>query len=333
MKKVSVIVPVYNTEKYLRRCLDSLVMQTLDDIEIIIIEDKSPDNANEILKEYEKKYKDKLKVFHNKTNKGIGYNRNFGIEKSNGKYIGFVDSDDFVNETMFEKMYNKAEKENLDLVLCNFYKNLEKQNGSLESLVPEFIIPDFKNTTLKDYPDLILKVNLAPWNKLYRRNLFTIDVRFPEDLKYEDAIVVIKTMARAEKIGIVDEKLNYYLVRNKSETTIMDKKVYDILTITKMILEELKSHDYYNDIKEYVEAMTIRNLFRYTLQQKYQKDSVIRNDFIDKVFDYLNSEFPNWKNNKIWKQRSFLKRIVESNKLLTKLYCNINAHIIHGIMK
>ena len=81
MMKVSIIVPVYNTEKYLRRCLDSLVNQTIEDIEIIVINDCSPDNSKEILKEYEKKYKDKIKVFHNKTNKGIGYNRNYGIKR------------------------------------------------------------------------------------------------------------------------------------------------------------------------------------------------------------------------------------------------------------
>lgn len=322
MIKVSVIVPVYNTEKYLKKCLDSLVNQTLDDIEIIVINDCSPDNAKKILSEYEKKYKN-IKVIHNKTNKGIGYNRNSGIEKASGKYIAFVDSDDYVDITMYEKMYNKAEKENLDLVLCNFYKNLEKQDGSLEALVPEFIIPNFKNTTLKDYPDLLLKVNLAPWNKLYRKNLFTVDVRFPENLKYEDAIVVIKTMARAKKIGIVDERLNYYLVRSKSETTVMDKRVYDIFEVTKMMIEELKSHDYYNDIEEYAEAMTVINLFRYTIQQKFQKDKNIRNDFIDKVFDYLNSEFPNWNSNKIWKRRNLLKRTIEGNKLLTKIYCTL----------
>lgn len=321
MKKVSVIVPVYNTEKYLRRCLDSLVMQTLDDIEIIIIEDKSPDNANEILKEYEKKYKDKIKVFHNKTNKGIGYNRNFGMKKAIGKYIGFVDSDDWVNETMFEKMYTKAEKDKLDLVLCNFHKVLEKEDGGLEEL-QSTNIPSFKNITLKKTPSLLLDVELAPWNKLYKKELLA-EITFPENLKYEDTIFVLKAMARAKEIGIVDEKLNYYLVRNKSETTVMDKKVYDIIKITKMMIKELKSHDYYNDIKAYVEAMTIRNLFRYTLQQKYQKDKVIRNDFINKAFDYLNSEFPNWKNNKIWKQRNLLKRTIEGNKLLTKIYCMV----------
>lgn len=321
MKKVSVIVPVYNTEKYLVRCLESLVNQTLNDIEIIVIEDKSPDNSSVILKEYEKKYKDKIKVFHNKTNKGIGYNRNFGMKKASGEYIGFVDSDDWVNETMFEKMYGKAKKEKLDLVLCNFHKMLEKEDESLEELLADEISA-FKNTTLKKMPNLLLDVELAPWNKLYKKELLH-GVSFPENLKYEDTVFVLKAMARAKKIGIVDEKLNYYLVRSKSETGVMDKKVYDIFEVTNMMLEELRSHDYYNDIKEYVEAMTIRNLFRYTLQQKYQKDNKIRNDFINKAFGYLDKEFPNWKRNRIWKQRSFLKRMIEGNKLLTKIYCVI----------
>ncbi len=318
--KVSVVVPVYNTEKYLRRCLDSLVNQTLKDIEIIVINDKSPDNSKLILDEYEKKFKSKIKVFHNKTNKGIGYNRNLGIKKAAGEYIAFVDSDDWVNETMYEKMYDKAKKDNLDLVICNFHKMLEKENDELEEIEPDYKLKYFEDTVLKDKPELLLEVNLAPWNKLYKKELLS-EVEFPEKLKYEDAIVVVKAMERAKKIGMVDEKLNYYLVRNKSETTVMDKKVYDILEITKMIIKELKKHDYYDDIKAYVEAMTIRNLFRYTLQQKYQKDKKIRNDFIDKVFNYLNDEFPNWKSNEIWKQRNFLKRIIEGSKVLTKIYC------------
>lgn len=321
MKKVSVIVPVYNTAKYLRRCLDSLVMQTLKDIEIIVIEDKSKDNANEILKEYEEKYEDKIKVFHNKTNKGIGYNRNFGIKKATGKYISFIDSDDWTNETMYEKMYEKAIKDDLDLVVCKFHKMLEKDDDLIE-IEPDFKVPYFKNTSLKDNPNLLLDINLAPWNKIYKKELLE-NVMFPEDLKYEDAIVVVKALARAKKIGMVDERLDYYLVRSKSETTIMDKRVFDILTVTKQMIEELKSHDYYNDIKEYVEAMMVTNLFRYTLQQKYQKDKKIKDKFINEVFIFLNKEFPNWRHNKIWKERSLLKRVIEGNKLLTKIYCSL----------
>lgn len=319
MIKVSVIVPVYNTEKYLRRCLDSLVNQTLKEIEIIIINDCSPDNSKEILNKYEKKYNN-VKVFHNKTNKGIGYNRNFGIEKATGEYIGFVDSDDYVDVTMYEKLYTKAKKDDLELVVCNFHKMLEKKD-SLEEITPDFIIEKQKNTTLEKTPSLLSKVNLAPWNKLYKRSLLGNDIRFPENLKYEDAIVVVKALARSKKIGFVNDKLNYYLVRNKSETTVMDKRVFDILEITKLIVQELKSHTYYEKIKDYVEAWVTRNLFRYTLQQKYQTDNNMKNKFIDEVFNYLNETFPNWKKNKIWKKRNILKRTIESNKLLTKLYC------------
>lgn len=321
MIKVSVIVPVYNTEKYLKRCLDSLVNQTLKEIEIIIINDCSPDNSKQILNKYEKKYNN-VKVFHNKTNKGIGYNRNFGIEKATGEYIGFIDSDDYVDMTMYEKLYNKAKKDDLELVVCNFHKMLEKEN-SLEEITPDFIIEEQKNTVLEKTPSLLSKVNLAPWNKLYKRSLLGSDIRFPEKLKYEDAIVVVKALARSKKIGFIKEKLNYYLVRNKSETTVMDKRVFDILEITKQIIAELKSHNYYENIKEEVEAWVTRNLFRYTLQQKYQKDSNLKNKFVDDVFSYLNTNFPNWKKNKIWKKRNIFKRTIESNKLLTKLYCKI----------
>ena len=321
MIKVSVIVPAHNASKYLRKCLDSLVNQTLKDIEIIVINDASTDNTKQILDEYKSKYKN-IKVFTNKMNKGIGYNRNLGIKKANGKYISFIDSDDYVDIAFLEKMYNKAENNNLDLVICNYNKVLEKANGNFENIELDFQIPYFEAANLKNNPSLLINVNLAPWNKLYKKELLDNNF-FPEDLKYEDAVVVVKAMARSKKIGMVDEKLNYYVVHNVSETTTMDKRVFDILTITKMIIEELKSYDYYNEIKEYAEAMVIRNLFRYTLQQKNQKDKKVSNEFIDKVFLYLNTEFPNWKKNKIWKQRNILKRMIEQSKLLTKVYCKI----------
>lgn len=318
MIKVSVIVPAYNTEKYLKKCLDSLVNQTLNDIEIIVINDCSTDKTKDILKNYKEKYKN-IKVINNKTNKGIGYNRNLGIKKAKGEFISFIDSDDYVDITMYEKMYNKAKRDKLDLVICNFYNNLEHEDGSIQKIIPKNLIPYFDNTTLKDKPDLLLKVELAPWNKLYKKELLD-GVWFPEDLKYEDAIVVIKSLNRAKKIGMVDDMLNYYLIRDKGETGTMNEKVFDILTVSKMIVEELKSANYYDEIKNEVEAMTIRNLFRYTLQQKNQKDKVVANKFIDDVFNFLNSEFPNWKKNKYFRKRNVLKRIIESSKILTKTY-------------
>ncbi len=293
MIKVSVIVPVYNTSKYLSKCIDSLINQTLEDIEIIIINDCSPDNSKLILDKY--KNIKKINIIHNKVNKGIGYTRNLGLKKAKGEYIAFIDSDDFVDINMFEKMYKKAKKDDLDLVVCRFHKLLEKQNGVLEEINPNFTIPYFKNTSLKDCPKLLLEINSAPWNKLYKRSLFSKDVRFPENLKYEDAIVCVKILAKAKKIGMVEDKFNYYLVRDKSESTAMDIRVFDIIEINNQKLQFLKKLDYYDSIKEYVEIKIIRSLTNYIKQQKYQKDKIIANNFKQKAIDYLNSNFPNWK--------------------------------------
>ena len=278
MIKVSVIVPVYNTEKYLRRCLDSLVNQTLKEIEIIIINDCSTDNSKNILDEYEKKYQN-IKVFHNKTNKGIGYNRNLGIKKASGEFIGFIDSDDWVEKNMFEKMYNKAKRDNLDLVICNYFRKLMKEDELID-IESDFNIKYFDNTSLEKSPNLLLYINTAPWNKLYKKELIE-NVKFPEDLKYEDAVFVMESLAEAKNIGMVEDKLNYYLVRSKSETTVMNEKVFDILTITKIIENNFKKTKYYDDIKDFVEAYIITNLFRYTLQQKYQEDKLLKNKFIN----------------------------------------------------
>ena len=135
MIKVSVVVPVYNTSKYLRRCLDSLVNQSLKEIEILVINDCSTDNSKNILDEYEKKYQN-IKVFHNKTNKGIGYNRNFGIKKASGEFIGFIDSDDYPELTWAEKLYNAA-KENDTVIYFTISSKASGQNHSAQMVVED----------------------------------------------------------------------------------------------------------------------------------------------------------------------------------------------------
>ena len=130
MKKVSIIVPVYNTEKYLAKCLDSLVNQTLKDIEIIIVNDGSPDNSKKIALNYQKDYPDKIK-YYEQANGGQGAARNYGLTKATGEYVGYVDSDDYVNLNMFEKMYDKAKKEAADIVMCSHTVIYEESHNEL----------------------------------------------------------------------------------------------------------------------------------------------------------------------------------------------------------
>ena len=118
--KVSVIVPVYGVEKYISKCLNSLVNQTLNDIEIIVVNDGTKDNSQKIIDEYVKKYPDKVKSFI-KENGGQGSARNYGLKQATGEYIGYVDSDDYVELDMYEKLYNKAINDNLDIAICGNY--------------------------------------------------------------------------------------------------------------------------------------------------------------------------------------------------------------------
>ena len=120
MPKVSVIVPVYNVEKYIDKCLESLVNQTLKDIEIIIVNDGSTDNSIKIVEEYKEKYKNKI-IYLEKENGGLSDARNYGIQYAKGEYIAFLDSDDYVDRKMYEKLYNKAIENNSDIVECDFY--------------------------------------------------------------------------------------------------------------------------------------------------------------------------------------------------------------------
>ena len=133
MYKLSVIIPIYNVEQYLRKCLDSVCNQTLEDIEIICINDCSPDNSLEILKEYQKN-DNRIKIIDFKENRGVAAARNEAIKIAKGEYIGFVDGDDWVDLDFYEKLYKKAKEDNVDLVIGNLLKNNQGKNSFLHNM-------------------------------------------------------------------------------------------------------------------------------------------------------------------------------------------------------
>jgi len=310
MIDISIIVPIYNAEKYLDKCIESLINQTKKELEFILINDGSTDNSEKIIK----KYKDKrIKYFKNE-NQGIGKTRNFGIEKATGKYIMFVDSDDYIDKNMAKLMFDKAFSNSLDMVVCDYYKVINNENI-------EEKLPSFKPTTLKNSPNLLCDINLSPWNKIYKTSLIKDNnIKFVENLKYEDAPFVIEALDIANKIGKVNKCLNYYVIHGNSETTVRDKRVYDILKIIDRIRKYLKGKDY---IKESLDKLTVRIITNYTIQQRVQKDKKVGMKFIDYSFEYLKKEVPDYKNNKYYQNRSFLKRIIEKNKILTKIYVKL----------
>ena len=261
MVKVSIIIPIYNTSKYLSRCIDSVINQTLSEIEIILINDGSTDESHKIIDEYN----DPRIKYYKRKNFGIGNSRNFGISNSNGEYVCFVDSDDYLNNTFCEEMYNKCISDALDMCVCDYYHYIEN-----EQTIEKYILPSFESTSLENNPKLLIDINLSSCNKMYKRTLFiNNELYFPEDLKYEDAIFVISAISDAKNIGFIEDKLNYYLIRNKSETTVVNEKVFDILKILDLIYNKLNKKKYFEHIKNNLEYLFITVIFRYTLQQKY----------------------------------------------------------------
>lgn len=313
-KDISIIVPIYNSEKYLKKCIDSIINQDKKELEIILVNDGSTDNSLDIINSYKD---DRIRVFNN-NNQGIGKTRNFGIKKANGKYIMFLDSDDYLEYNACSKLYEKIKKDNLDLVICDF--NIIKGRDVLkEKLI------SFENTSLVNNPLLINKINLSPWNKIYKTELIkNNNLKFIENLKYEDAPFVLMSMDKAFKIGKVDYCLINYVIHNNSETTIRDDRVFDIIEIVKIIKKHFKDK---SNLKENIDKLIVRILTNYTIQQRAQIDLSTGLKFIDDVFDYLKREIPDYKDNKYYSDRGFFRRIIEKNKFLTKIYVKIKKSI------
>lgn len=310
MLDISIIVPIYNAERTLKKCLDSLLNQTKKELELIVINDGSTDNSEQIIKSYN----DPRINYIKQENKGIGKTRNLGIKKATGKYIMFVDSDDYLDKNACKQLFDKAFSNSLDIVICDFY--IQKK----DTITEEKLI-DFKPSSLKDMPNLIYDINLAPWNKIYKTEFLKKNkIRFVENLKYEDAPFVCESLDKANKIGKVNKCLNYYVINEKSETTVRDKRVFDIIKIVDIIRNYFKDKKYMDEV---VDKLTIRILMNYNIQQRYQEDKKLAMKFIEESFIYLKKNIPNYRNNVYYKERKILKSTIEKNKNITKIYCHI----------
>lgn len=224
MYKVSVIIPVYNTEKYIERCLDSLVNQTLNELEIICVDDGSDDKSLEILNSYAQKYSN-IKVL-NQNHKRQGAARNLAFSQAQGEYIGYVDSDDWVDENYYEKLYSSAKKYDSDVALAtNVRIGSGKTKKRLNIEKEKFV------TSLQDKLDINNQYrNACPTNKIYRKSLLEEhEISFPEDMYCEDKIFTLKALYYANGVVAVPD-IYYYYFRN-SESTVKASKYRQAMKI------------------------------------------------------------------------------------------------------
>ena len=300
MIKVSVIVPVYNVEKYIEKCLDSLVNQTLKEIEIIVVNDGSPDNSQKIIDKFVKKYPKIIKSYM-KENGGQGSARNLGLKYAQGEYIAFVDSDDYVELDMFEKMYSIAKQDNSDIVICG------NNNISLDGKVV-----GVEKAQLFDDTNLsILFGKMAVWNKIYKKEILK-GIEFRSNCWYEDFDYTINVLLNNYKISFADAALYNYLIRPGStmNNSNIDKNL-DILLAFDEILKYFKNK-MNDDIYAKLEFLAIYHIYiastsRVLLAQDKRKNKIA---IVNKFRYYMNDHFPNYRNNSYLQYMSLNKKII-----------------------
>lgn len=307
--KYSIIVPTYNREKLLKKCIESVLNQTYQNFELIVVDDGSTDNTKKLVKSYND---DRLKYYEN-DNHGIAYSRNFGIEKATGDYLFFLDSDDYVDYDFLD-VVDKNIKKN-DILIFDYREIFEKNN-----VIKENRFEKFEKYTLNKHPELINVINLGPCNKIYKKDLFKDPSnRFPMGMKYEDFSLVIKLFKDAKSISSIGDILTNVVVHEGNETLTVDEKVFDIFLGLNIVKMELSEDVYQEEIKKLI----VKKITTYTVSQRTQKHKKIGNSFINEAFKYLKINVPDYKDNKYYENRPFLKRTIEKSKLLTKIYCRI----------
>ena len=302
---ISIIVPVYNVEQYLPKCIESIINQTYKKLEIILIDDESLDGSGIICDKY-KNIDDRIVVIHKK-NGGVADTRNVGVQHATGKYIGFVDSDDFIESTMFERLYNNLKKYNASISMCSFTN--EYKSGRIEigkHFEGEITLLNKKQAM----ENLILEQNLSNhvWNKLYERKIFE-NIVFPIGRKLEDVATLYKVFEKAEVL-VYDNFLGYHYMQHKdsimgniNESLIND---YEIAVFEKNKYIE-QTYPELHDAIEVENIKTYKVLYYYAKLKNYK--DIIKSDTFKNYYKLYKKKY--------LKYRKQVKKNVGAKVLLT----------------
>ncbi len=295
MVKISVIVPIYNSEKYLRKCLDSLVNQTLKDIEIILINDGSKDESENIIKEYLEKY-DNIKYIYQE-NAGQACARNNGIKVAKGEYLAFLDSDDYLREDAYEILWRQIEEKKCDILCFNYYTDREdiiEKNGEYainpEDVVKKYIINE-----------------ASPWSKVVKKDIFIKNnLGFLEDHIYEDLALIPTLSLYTKKIEYINECLYYYNIHDAStmRQKAFSKKMLDIYDVMEHLYKIFSETEYSEELEYlYIEHLLHGAGLNFL---KYEEGRLE----LKKIGKIIKKKFPKWRNNIYYKKQSIKYKIV-----------------------
>ena len=260
--KISIIVPIYNSEKYLKKCIDSLLNQKLKEIEIILIDDCSTDDSRRIINDYAIKNPDRLVFEFLNKNQGQVHARNIGIEKASGEYILFVDSDDYIDLAMCECLYEELNEEKYDIICFDIFKiinnkRIEKKLDYDKSI--NGIIDENKREKLFNSSGYFS-------TRMYKRKmLIDNNIRFPEKINYEDSLFNTLTLLYAQSVAKIDKPLYYYVIREGSNSNCYNEnRLYDRIKVNELMIQEVKKRNIYNQNRDIIDMkyfkMTVGNI-------------------------------------------------------------------------
>ena len=296
---ISIIIPVYKVEKYLENCIESVLKQTYTNLQIILVDDGSPDNCGKICDEYAKK-DPRIEVIH-KVNGGLSDARNVGIAKAKGKYIGFVDSDDYIKEDMYEILINLIKEYDADVSICNLYDVIDGKEyiKNNENGIQEY-------SRLEILKEVLLDKNIQSyaWNKLYKKELFD-EIKYPIGKKYEDIGTTFYVFEKCNKIVVTSEPEYYYLkrsdslVNNVTESTVLDYTdiIIQRYLYTQKNIEKLRKYNNYYLAKTLITAhndIELLGSISEKMQEKYKElynlvYNIMKNDRED-IEELFNAE-------------------------------------------
>ncbi len=314
MVKLSVVVPIYNTEKYLRTCLDSVVNQSFQDFECILVNDGSLDNSENICKEYIEK--DKRFTLVNKVNGGLSDARNTGMVHAEGKYIFFLDSDDYLFDNTFEKCINKLEETGSEMVIFDVLQHNIAKNSSQ---IIKNSFDENKTYNIKDNKEIIISILNAAWNKMYLKSLFTDNnIIYPYGYYYEDLGTTYRLLIHCNKVSFINEPLYHYLCdRPGNITQQFNMNVYHVLDMVKINNDYYKKMGIYDKYYEELKFLGGINILECLKKTRNVKDNKMVSKFIDVSFYVIKKEWPEFpkckynilreKNDWIYANKSILK--------------------------
>ena len=313
MIKVSIIVPFYNVENYIEKCLQSLVNQTLEDVEIILVNDGSQDGTKEIAKQFVEKYPNKI-MYLEKENGGLSDARNYAIPYAKGEYIAFLDSDDYVEANMYEEMYNKAKEENLDYVECDFL--WEYPDKSLES----------KGKQYSNKKEMFIYTRVVAWNKLIKREIVQENhLEFPRGYRYEDVEFFYKLLPLIHNYGIVQKPFIHYVQRVNSISNVQNTRTKEIIDVLGHVIDYYKRNQLFDEYKEEIEYTYTRYILCSSMLRMVMiENRKERKEIINLAWKSLNTQFTNWKENIYLKEKGLKNLYMKTvNNITLKMYTSL----------